>query len=409
MPRIPISTGEPAPCPRPGPLFALGFRPFFLAAGVFSVAAIVLWTAITLGVAALPADGLPAMAWHGHEMLYGYAMAVIAGFLLTASRNWSGLPTLNGWPLLALCLAWGLARLLPLLPFSWALPAMAACDLAFDLGTALAVLQPLARARLREQYGLWSKLVFLLAGNVAFYLGLFGLVDDGIRIGLFSGLYLALSLILTLARRLLPFFVGRTLRMDPNGGDTFEPVNTRWLDVAVIALMIALLICDVFIVSDPATATIAAILGGLHLVRLRGWYHPVVRRHPLLWVLFAGYAWIVAGFFVLALTPFFPDWRMLAVHAFAYGGIGLVTLGMMARVALGHTGRDVHRPPTAIRAAFVLLVAGAACRVAPPMFGDWGGDVWLVASQIAWIAAFAIFVRDYAPILMRPRLDGRPG
>ncbi len=408
MALIPIDRETGTTCPLPGPAFALGFRPFFLAAAVFAVLAIAVWMADTLG-AALPTvvdPGLSPMAWHGHEMIYGYAMAVVAGFLLTASRNWTGRQTLHGWPLFGLCLIWALARLLPFVPAAWALPAMAVSDLVFDAGIMLAVLRPILAARLWPQIGLWSKLVFLLLGNLAFYLGAFDRLEDGGRIGLFIGLYLILSLILTLARRLLPFFIERTVAMD--GGEAFTPRNERWLDVTVIFLMLGLMIADVFIGQPVLTALLAAALAGLHGRRLAAWHHPIVWRHPLLWVLFLAYAWIIAGFTLFALTPFAPGWRMLAIHAFAYGGIGLMTLGMMARVSLGHTGRDIHRPPAGLRQAFALLVIGTICRVALPVFtGE--TTLWIVASQIAWIVAFAIFVRDTLPILTRPRIDGRPG
>ncbi|RKZ93991.1 MAG: NnrS family protein, partial [Gammaproteobacteria bacterium] len=190
-------------------LFELGFRPFFLLASLFSIIATTIWMATYTFGWSLPVSTITPIAWHGHEMVFGYSMAIIAGFLLTAVRNWTGVQTIKGLPLLLLALTWLLARILPLLNspllFEWA----AIFDIAFLLGLTLAVLHPIAKVKQWRQLLIVSILASILAANILYYLGVFHLVNQGISWGLFSAVYLIMALIFTLARRVMPFFIER--------------------------------------------------------------------------------------------------------------------------------------------------------------------------------------------------------
>ena len=379
----------------------LAFRPFFLAAGLFAVLAMALWTALYDFGWQMPAGGLPALDWHAHEMLFGYALAVVAGFLLTAIRNWTGLQTLHGPSLLALFALWTAARLGSLVP-GLPLPVVAAADLGFNAFLVLAALLPVARARQWMQTGIIVKLLLLLAANALFYLGVTGQLADGRRLGLYAGLYLILSLILMIGRRVIPFFI-------QNGvGYPFQARNRKWLDVTVLVLFLLFALSDLARL-DALTAALAAVLFVLHGIRIVGWHTRGIWSKPLLWVLFLAYGFIILGFglktasIVAGVSPF------LALHAFTVGGIGLMTLGMMARVTLGHTGRNVFEPPAAVRWMFGLLAAGAVTRVLLPMLVPARYDLWIALSQGLWILAFGLFVAVYVPMLVTPRVDGKPG
>ena len=190
-------------------LFELGFRPFFLLAGLFSVVATMIWmTSYTFGWS-LPVTTITPIAWHGHEMIFGYSMAVIAGFLLTAVRNWTGVNTIKGFPLALLALTWLLARILPLFNsthlFEWAI----LFDISFLTGLIIAVFYPIAKVKQWRQLFIVGILTLILAANILFYLGVFFIINQGISWGLFSGVYLIMALIFTLARRVMPFFIER--------------------------------------------------------------------------------------------------------------------------------------------------------------------------------------------------------
>lgn len=382
----------------------LGFRPFFLLAGVFGVISVALWFWLyKAGAATLPNNALPVVLWHAHEMIYGYAIAVIAGFLLTAARNWTGVQTLHGSALIMLALLWVLARALPFVPNPAAFAAMAIVDLSFNLLLCLAILHPIFKAKQWAQLAVWSKLVVLLAGNVFFYLGLFGTMEDGIRLGLYTGLYIVISLILMMGRRVIPFFIEKGVDYD------VVLTNRRWVDISSLVLMLMFLVLEVFVPLPEYAALAAGLLFFLHGFRLIGWYTRGIWTKPLLWSLYIGYAWIVLGFGMLALSRVTDLNPALAVHAFAYGGIGMMTIGMMTRVALGHTGRNVFSPPPVLKWMFLLVLVGSVVRIVLPIFFPGFYANWIITSQFFWVAAFAIFVWVYTPMLILPRIDGQYG
>jgi len=381
----------------------LGFRPFFLLGTVFSVLAVGLWLWILSYGGWLATSELSVFQWHAHEMLYGYTLAVIAGFLLTAVGNWTGRQTLNGLPLLLLVLIWLLARAMPFVEYDQAMPLMALLDILFNLGLAIAVLIPIVQVRQWKHIAIWSKLVFLLAGNVMFYLGLLKVLDNGVQWGIYTGLYIIISLIMLMGRRVIPFFIEKGV------GHDVVIKNYRWLDLSSLVLMLIFIIVEVFVVMPEWATIVAAILAALHAIRLWGWYAQGIWKKPLIWILYLGYVWIVVGFILRAASGWFEVNPMLSVHAFAYGAIGMVTIGMMARVALGHTGRDVFNPPKSLMTIFLLLLSGSVVRVLLPLFMPDNISTWVFIAQILWILAFAEFVFVYASMLVKPRVDGKYG
>ena len=380
-------------------LWRLGFRPFFLGAGILAALLMAGWMGLyLLGWNFAPA-GYPAPVWHAHEMIFGYAVAVIAGFLLTAVKNWTNVQTLHGSGLMALFALWVLARMGP---FVAPVGVVFLLDILFMLCFSAALLHPIIKARSWNQLVI-AVLVLLLAGaNILFYLGLTGMVPGGTRVGLYAGLYLVVAMILLVGRRVIPFFIERGC--DRPVQLTYRP----WLDISIVVSY------GLFVVTELSGATrmaalLASLLVILNAIRLVDWHARGIWKKPLLWVLYIAYIWITAGFLLKAVAALWGISPTLSAHAFTVGGIGMMTLGMMARVALGHTGRNVFDPPASVWWMFLLLLGGAICRVLFPLLSMEHYMLWIAVSQLLWIAAFALFVFVYAPILIKPRVDGRYG
>jgi len=379
----------------------LGFRPFFAGAAIFSLLSMLAWMGVyVLGWRWQPA--LPGSIWHAHEMVYGYGMAVIAGFLLTAVRNWTGVQTLYGIPLLLLFLLWLVARLL-LVGGGGLLTWAALADGLFDLLLVAALAWPIFKVRQFKQFGILSKVLLLMLANGLFYAGVLEIYPWGVQAGLYSGVYLIMALIFAMSRRVIPFFIERGL------DQSVTLINRGWLDAASLFLFIGFWLTDIAAPDSLPVAVLAGVLCVLHAIRLAGWYAAGVRGRPLLWVLLLAYAALIVGFalkvavYLFAISPFLP------LHAFTYGGIGLFTMGMMARVTLGHTGRDVLEPPAPVSWMFALLLAGSVVRVVLPLLDAQHYVLWIGLSQLLWIMSFALFIRVFLPMLWRPRTDGRFG
>lgn len=385
-------------------LLNLGFRTFFLAGGLFAVIVMLMWGHLYFhGSSTLP-ERLGGVTWHAHEMLFGYALAVIAGFLLTAVQNWTNIQTLHGWPLLLLTLIWAAARVLPFSGLDSALWLMAGFDLVFLVGLLVALSVPVVRVRQWPQLAVLGKLALLLVANGLFYLGMLELMGpDAVRWGLYLGLYTVISLILMMLRRVMPMFV-------KNGTDERAEVrNARWLDIASLVLFLLFMIAEVFWPQWIGGNLLAAALFVLHSLRLWYWHAVGIWRKPLLWVLYLGYVFIVLGFALKAASAWLAINPFLSVHAFAVGGIGVTTAGMMSRVSLGHTGRNVFAPPRILVPIFALLVLGALVRVLPPLLLPGLYAWWIGIALACWVAGFALFVAVYGPMFVRPRVDGRFG
>ncbi|MDH5515664.1 MAG: NnrS family protein, partial [Gammaproteobacteria bacterium] len=268
----------------------LGFRPFFAAAALFSVFTVLAWAGMYLAGWDLQSMALPPSTWHAHEMIFGYGQAVIAGFLLTAVGNWTGKQMLHGYPLLALLLLWLAARLLFLAGEHVSTALLAGVDCAFTVFLIIALLRPILEAGQMKQLGIISKLVLMLASNLLFYAGMLGLLDDGMRIGLYSGIYLVVALVFVLARRVFPFFIERGV------GYAVELRNRTWLDMSSLVLFLAFWVADVLRPDSLPVALLALALLALHALRLAGWHTAGIWQKPLLWVLYLGYLWLVIAF-----------------------------------------------------------------------------------------------------------------
>ncbi|OAD22080.1 NnrS family protein [Candidatus Thiomargarita nelsonii] len=378
----------------------LGFRPFFIGASSFAFLSMLIWMALYVFGWQFDFSPLSSFTWHAHEMIFGYTIAVIAGFLLTAVKNWTGRQTLHGYPLLLLFLLWLLARILP---FFGAWNLMAVIDNLFILSLCISIFWPLLKAKHWKSVGLASLVLLLMISNIVFYLGLFGYLSNGTYYGLYSALYLILALIFIMGRRVIPFFIEKGV------GYPIELKNWKWVDQSHLIIFLVFAIADMIVPYSYLTAGLAGLLFIIHTVRLVGWYTQGIWKKPLLWILYFAYAFIVLGFALKVSIVIAGTFNYIAVHAFTLGGIGMMTIGMMARVSLGHTGRNVFEPPGSLFWIFVLIFCGSIVRVLFPLIDISLYVYWIALSQIFWILAFGGFLYVYFPMLIYPRIDGHYG
>lgn len=388
-----------APAGRPATaLLAIGFRPFYLLAALLAMLAIPAWVLQYLGVVPMagPIAGLP---WHMHEMVFGFAVAVITGFLFTAGRNWTGQPTPEGAWLAALAGLWLAARVL--LVTGPALPA-AVVDVAFLPLVAWSLWKTLSAASNRRNYFFVVLLALLAALNAVFHLATSGHLPVTPLWPVKAALYVVVAIVAIMGGRVIPMFTQNAVR---EAEIRRAPRLDRW----AIGFLAAALAADAFALPPVFVATAAAVAAVLHAVRLAHWDPLATRRAPILWVLHAAYAWIPVGLALLAASALYPGiHEVYALHAFGIGAVGGMIIGMITRTARGHTGRplvagipEVFAYALVQVAALVRVVVGLAL---PALYG-----ATLLLAALFWAIAFALYLVVYVPILTRPRIDGKPG
>jgi len=385
-------------------LFARGFRPFFLGAGAMALLGIVGWLLVLGGQQPLSSP-LDLLAWHSHEMLFGMLGAALAGFLLTAVPNWTGRPPLAGMRLFGLFILWLAGRLLLAFGKPVGLPASAGVDLFFWLLLTGLIAREVAAGRNWRNLPVVIGLgLFTLADGLfhAAALDLLATTGPGWRLGVAT---LAL-LIALIGGRIVPAFTASWLA---SRGELPPPPGCRRLQTLALATIAAALGAWCWAPETPAAGALLLAAGLLLAWRMRQWQGWRTRREPLVWMLHAGYAWLVLGLLLAGAASLAPDWvpPSAALHALTAGAMGTMTMAVMTRAMLGHTGRDL----TAGRATlllYALLLAAGLLRVLAAWPGDLQSPLLAIAGG-AWIAAFGLFLGVYGPMALRPRADGRPG
>lgn len=383
----------------PAPL-AKGFRPFFPGAAAWAVLAVPLWLLVLLGRVA-PGDYLPGPFWHAHEMLFGFTLAVVAGFLLTAIGNWTARETAVGWPLAGLAALWAAGRVALLLADHLPRGVPAAIDLAFLPLLLLACARPVVATRNRRNYQFLWMLAGLWAANLAMHLGALGTAPEWLGRGgrVATGLYVVMVLVIT--GRIVPLFT-----RNATGAPGIR--NLPAADRVAVGSALGVAVLDALGAVADVIAPVAAVAAAAVVVRARHWGARAAARHPLLWILHAGHAWVAAGFGLRALAPVAPAAGMAALHAFTAGALGALTLGMMTRVTLGHTGRPLQAPPV-MTAAFAAVLLAGVVRVGGILRGPDAFIGSVLASGTLFALAFASWLAVYARVVVTPRADGRPG
>ncbi|WP_290702654.1 NnrS family protein [Amphritea sp.] len=382
-------------------LFNLAFRPFFLFAAVTGLLLMVHWLAL-LGKGQLTYNYYQlSQLWHGHEMLFGYAVAVIVGFLMTAVRNWTSIQTPYGKTLAGLFLIWLSARLLPVIAeFITPIPSsvIAAVDLAFLPLVALAISLPIIRSGNHRNLIFTVILIAMTIANLLTHLQLLGFTESTLAKGMQLELGLIVVMMCVMGGRVIPFFTERAM--------AFEAKRFSWIEKSIIPLAAGWLICDLFQL-HLLSSVLAGVNAMVHFIRLAGWFKARMFRNPLIWILHLAYLFIPLGFMLDALSGFAMVSPYLATHAFAAGAIGSMTIGMMARVSLGHTARPLKLAKITI-VAFALMVAAGVIRTFLPMIPE----LYTMAIHLSgglWILAWGLFLIPYTPILLKPRADGQFG
>jgi uncharacterized protein involved in response to NO len=381
-------------------LLRLGFRPFFLLGSVLALLVVPLWIFELYGGSALsePLGGW--LAWHRHELLFGFAGAIIAGFLLTAVQTWTGQTSVSGSPLAGLVLLWLLARL------AWWMGSGAlllAFNVLFLLAVSLVMGRLLWRVRQVRNYPTVVLLLLLTAASALTLLGVQYGNEAWQRQGVLAAIWLVAAMMTLIGGRVIPFFIQRGL------GRVQQVSAWPWLDWSVLigSVLVALLTASGVLLSvNWLAGLLFALLGLGHTIRCVRWFDTGLLRVPLLWSLYLAYAWLVVACVGLAAWHFGVDiMPSQALHALTIGSMGGLILAMLARVSLGHTGRPLQLP-RGFALAFVLLNLAAVVRV----FGvSFAYQPALLLAAACWSLAFLQYAIVYGPMLCKTRADGHPG
>lgn len=379
-------------------LFNLGFRPFFLASAYSAVILMAIWGLLYTNTIQLN-NYYGIIDWHSHEMLFGYSAAVIAGFLLTAVRNWTNVDTITKTPLAILAGTWLLARILPFTPVPGVL--IAIVDVSFFLLLILAVAHPIIKVKQWNNLIIIAILGAFLVADILVQSQHLGLISTGVIQGNSLALYCVLFIIQVLTGRVMPHFT----RIVVPGTIVVERPR---LELTLLVVLFLLAVADVLALNSLLISFLAGVLLVAHIIRVFPWFSKPVLNIPILWVLYAGYLWLIIGFIMKIFVGF--DWvtNNLAIHAWTVGTIGITTYGMMSRVSLGHTGREMVPPKFAVIGFYLLFIA-AVIRVILPLMAMSHYILWIELSIIFWVLGFALFAIVYTPVLTQPRVDGRPG
>jgi uncharacterized protein involved in response to NO len=382
-------------------IWNLGFRPLYLAGALWAALAIPLWVLQWRGVIQTSSH-LTQVAWHMHEMIFGYAFAIIAGFLLTAVKTWTGRYTPSGWPLALIVTCWVIARVLYLTP--WSLLGIV-FETLFFLLTACGIGKPIVAAGNRQN--LLFVLVTLLAGllNLVFHAALLGLLSDSAidwRTAAISALDVVSMVIVIVTGRVMPMFTR-------NGAPGSAPKSYPLLEKIVLLAIFASAVINIIFGSGAAYAVSAIVAAMLLLVRWALCSPLATWRNPILWSLHAALVWLPIGYSLRAYSAIDASvTATLGIHALTIGVIGGLTLAMMTRTARGHTGRILKASLTET-CAYVFIIGGAAVRVLMPLILPTLYLESVLLSAALWTLAFCLYLKVFAPWLLSARIDGKPG
>lgn len=395
-------TVQAAPMPphaalRGWPVFRLAFRPFYLGAAVFAVLAVPFWVAGLAGLLDFPMN-VPPLLWHAHERLFGFAVAVIVGFLLTAGKAWTGLATPRGALLATLAGLWLAARLAAV----WApYPVYAALDVVLLPWVAMILIGVLLRAGNRRNLPLAAILALLASANAVFHGAVLGwLAVDPLR-ALHAGLALVVMIECVIAGRVIPAFTMSALP----GLKLRAP---RWLEQFTLGATALALAAWVMFPAQRVTALVLALAALLHALRQCHWKPWRTWRRPILWVLHLAYAWVPVGLALLAWSQGSGAAASAGIHALAVGATGGLIIGMITRTARGHTGRPLKASGLEV-SAYLLVASAALVRVLLPIWMPQQTTAWWALAAAAWALAFALYLWVFMPWLLSSRLDGKDG
>jgi len=380
-----------------GPVFLQGaFRPFFMAAGLWATLAVPFWLLSFAGILLLP-DSFDAMLWHQHEMLYGFAGAAMAGFILTAIPNWTGRAPVAGWRLGGLAALWLAGRIGFFTAGSIGPLATAVLDLAFLTTLALIILNELVSGKNWRNLPVLVLISFFTLGNWLVHLDLVGATQTA-ELGLRLSTFVLAILVAVIGGRIVPAFTRNWL---VQSGAVALPAPMGRFDTVALAVLIVFVVAQVVMPDNNLTPVLALIAGALHLLRLARWKGWAIKSEPLMWVLHLGYAWLGVALILIGLSGLMDGIpAAVAVHALTAGAFGTMIPAVMTRASLGHTGREL-RASFGITAVFLLITTAAILRVFAPLLADFSMPaIWLAG--LCWTLGYGLFSVLFFPVFTRP-------
>ncbi len=359
--------------------------------------AVPFWILNYAGVLVLP-DGFDAMLWHQHEMLFGFAGAAIAGFILTAIPNWTGRLPVSGWRLGVLVGFWMLGRIGFLAAVSLGPIATAVLDLSFLTTLAVMISRELISGKNWRNLPVLLLISLFTFGNWLIHIELNGLADTA-EVGIRLSTFVLSILIALIGGRIVPSFTRNWL---VRSGINIMPEPMGRFDTVALVVLVVFVIAQVFVPDHQATFVLALLAGGFHGFRLLRWKGWAVLAEPLMWVLHLGYAWLAVALILIGLSGLTDVVSpTAAIHALTVGAFGTMILAVMTRASLGHTGRDLSATP-GTTAMFVLVTVASLLRIAAPFVPDASlALIWI--SGVAWTLAFGLFTILYFPVFTQPR------
>lgn len=380
------------------PFWGRGFRPFFFMGALYSVLSIALWGAFYAGIGGVmpPSFLVDPVSWHAHEMIYGFSMAIVAGFLLTAVANWTGGAPARQFHLAGLCALWLAGRVVMGIDMGLPTWAIILLEVSFVPAVAVSLSIPLLKSWNKRNFIFLTLLSALFACDLWFFL-------SGNLQALYAAMMMILMMVSLIGGRVIPAFTVAALRQ--RGIMAFQTDQMK-MDAAALVSLIAV---TVSLIVAPGTLFVgitAALSGVIHALRMRHYHTAKSIAVPLLWILHAGYGWLVIGLALFALSGFGFFEIRLVVHALTAGCIGSMILGMICRVTLGHTGREL-RVGKWVVGAFCAIQVAAIMRVFGPMLWPAETNNWIIYSALIWAACFAVYLAVYSRMLFAPRPDGQ--
>ncbi len=380
-------------------IWDLGFRPFFLLAMIAAASLMIRWLWVFTSGSSAPSYFAPVF-WHGHEMIYGFTAAIMIGFIYTASQSWTGTAGIRGGRLMFLAVLWLSARALmaiPVLPH-WVI---AVVDLAFLPAAAVFLVPYLGRKEQRHNFIFLLLLSAMMVGNLLTHLSALGILSGYDRQGLGLGLHVAVLMIVVIGGRIIPMFSERAV---PH----YSKPDAKRIDQAALLSAALFAVSSFALPHSSTTGVVAAVAGGVNLWRWGRWLQRGIWRIPVLWILYVGYAWVVCGFILTALSILSSVPVSVATHAFTVGALGTMIVGMVSRVSLGHTGRPIVVTRLTI-ASYVLITLAAFVRVIGSALARDYSFATIMISGALWTVAFILLFIGYARILTTSRVDGQRG
>lgn len=379
------------------PFIGRGFRPFFFLGALYSVISLLIWGGFYAGMVTPPEVFLSTVSWHAHEMIYGFTIAIIAGFLLTAVANWTGGAPARQLHLLSLCLLWLAGRIVMNVDFGLPLYSIFAIECAFVPALAISLSIPLLKN--------WNKrnFIFLMLLTILFSCDLTFLITEN-HTPLYIAIMVVIMMISLIGGRIIPAFTVASLRR--KGENAFQRPQPK-LDIMALISLVLIILTLMFLRNDIFILSIVSFASAIiHALRMRQYYTLRILNDPMVWILHAGYAWVILGLFCLGLSNLGVLPFSTALHALTAGAIGSMILGMICRVTLGHTGRNLIASPLTT-ATFYLIQVSAGFRVFGTLLLPEYTSFWIISSAFLWSSCFAIYLIIYTPMLWSKRPDGK--